>query len=402
MKIRNLMLVALAASMTFVACSKDDGTTGAPEDTQLKSVTVKLPNIKKVDPISRATGNAVADGSQVGLDNYKVFFLNAQGEVQEVPKIDNQDQKVFFSSKDGGDWNANVGVDKAMTYHLLPAATVKVVVVGNMGNVEYADVKDKELAVKNDGTASTEGYDEGGHPFYELYGEAALVRKNGAEDDKNHNNVYEAAVNLAPRTSRMEVYGFSYELDSDAVPGAQFTFDKVELAKIALANYHTSYNFVSMEPTGDAVVAPASSAAIWDWIDGQTVPWANSFVSFELTPDQKKFANGTEINGDDNDGAGTENIITYGLTHAKEVANNPELLLSFYGVKGTAKTPLYLHGKFTKNPFVAVEDKGGTYAGKIYRVFFPIYDGVWDQPERCVELTVTVAEWEVVTVTPEF
>ena len=105
--------------------------------------------------------------------------------------------------------------------------------------------------------------------------------------------------------------------------------------------------------------------------------------------------NGTEIGADDNNGSGTTaNIITYGVTESTVSDDNPELLLSFYGVNGTSKTPLYLHGKFTKvDPFEA---------GKIYRVLFPIEDSKWDQPERCVELTVTVADWSIVSVTPNF
>lgn len=389
MKIRNLMLVALAASMTFVACSKDDGTTGAPEDTQLKSVTVKLPNISKAD--TRATGDAIAANSKVSLKNYKVFFLDAAGKVQTVPPYDDKPQQVYFSSDAADSWK----VGELMTYHFLPAATAKVVVVGNMGDVEYTAVdgaEDTPLDVLNDGGSDLDG---SGHPYYPLYGDSGLTLKDG-EDDAHHANVYTASVTLAPRVARMEVYGFSYELDPDAEPGAQFTFDKVELAKIALANYYTTYDFVSMEPKGVAVTAPASSAEMWDWIDGQRTPWANGFASFELTPDQKKFANGTEIVGDANNGEGAKGIVTYGLTNVKDKVNNPELLLSFYGVKGGVKTPLYLHGKFAGN------DKDAFEAGKIYRVFFPIYDGLWDQPERCVELTVDVAQWVVVPVTPEF
>ncbi len=383
MKIRNLMLVALAASMTFVACSKDDGTTGVPEDTQLKSVTVKLPNISKAD--TRATGDAIA--AKVSLKNYKVFFLDAAGKVQTVPSYDNKPQQVYFSSDAADSWK----VGKLMTYHFLPAATAKVVVVGNMGDVEYTAVdgaEDAPLDVLNDGGSDL---DVSGHPYYPLYGDSGLTLKEG-EDDAHHANVYTASVTLAPRVARFEIYGFQYTAADGGV--GNNAFEKVELDHIALSNYYTKYDFVSMNPSGTVTTAPSEAALVWDWINRVDGGSWNNELTLELNAGEAKFVNGTTIMDPDEDGEGATGIVTYGLTNVTSATNNPELLLSFYGVKGSVKTPLYLRGKFTTSePFAA---------GKIYRVLFPIEDGSWEEPERCVELTVDVAQWVVVPVIPEF
>lgn len=383
MKIRNLMLVALAASMTFVACSKDDGTTGVPEDTQLKSVTVKLPNISKAD--TRATGDAIA--AKVSLKNYKVFFLNAAGEVQTVPQYEGKPQQVYFSSDAADSWKVG-----EVTYHFLPAATAKVVVVGNMGDVVYADVDgagDAALDVLND-TPGTEP-DQYIHPDYPLYGTSDLTLKEG-EDDAHHANVYTASVTLAPRVARFEIYGFQYTAADGGV--GNNAFEKVELDHIALSNYYTKYDFVSMNPSGTVTTAPSEAALVWDWINRVDGGSWNNELTLELNAGEAKFVNGTTIMDPDEDGEGATGIVTYGLTNVTSATNNPELLLSFYGVKGSVKTPLYLRGKFTTSePFAA---------GKIYRVLFPIEDGSWEEPERCVELTVDVAQWVVVPVTPEF
>ncbi len=415
MKVKSLFLMALAASMAFVSCDKSEEFAGNT-DTALKSVTVKLPNIKKAVS-SRATGDAVVGGSQVSLTDYQVFFLDASGSPVTVPEFPKgTKQQVYFSSEDGTGWDANVGADNKKTYHYLPAATAKVVVVGNMGEeiTDYTTidgVADAALKVLNDGTPNDDGYDDKGHPYYPLYGTSDLTRKDQGhtvgegDNEETHNNVYEASVNLVPRISRFEIYGFQYKLADNAELETKFTFEKVELNKIALANYYTTYDFVSMAPTANTLVsAPAASAEIWDWIGAAQTPWANAFsAAFEVLPNKSKFANGDDFPENYTaKGEGAEDIFTYGLTHVTDANKNPELLLSFYGVNGTVKTPLYLHGKFTQKAFAAVEEKDDVEVGKIYRVLFPIVDGAWDQPERCVELTVEVAEWDVETVTPEF
>lgn len=404
MKVKSLFLMALAASMTLVSCDKSEDL-GQNTDTQLKSVTVTLPNIQKAPAANvgtRAVGDAVTGGSKVALKNYKVFFLSGNTEVT-VPQFEGAAQKVFFdATADGADWVTNMG---KYTYHFLPAAVNKVAVVGNIAtaNMTWEQVQAlTDVDVLNDGTVGTEGLDENGHPYYQLYGESALTPATAA-DDEDHNNVYTASVNLAPRTSRFEIYGFEYKLEENNTEG--FTFQSVELNKIALSNYATKFNFMTMAAAGTRVVAPTEATAIWDWIANANANWSNSLNSLSLAQDAKKFVNGTDIPENyTQNGEGATDIITYGLTHATKVEENPELLLSFYGVGADgSKTPLYLRGKFTKDgAFAANGNKEGVATGKIYRVFFPILDNVWEQPERCIELTVTVAEWEVVPVTPEF
>ena len=81
MKVKNLVLMALVATMGLVSCSKDEHEDGVKTDTMPKSVTIKLPNIQKTVK-SRATGDAMKGGSQVALENFKVFFVDAAGNLQ--------------------------------------------------------------------------------------------------------------------------------------------------------------------------------------------------------------------------------------------------------------------------------------------------------------------------------
>lgn len=252
MKIKTLALAALAASMTFAACDNEDKGGSQPQDLMPKSVTITLPNIQKS---TRATGDAMPGGSQVELTNFKVFFVNSANEAVTVPQFNGEDQKVFFNSEDD-DWSTATG--NKLTYHFLPATTTKVVVVGNIGDETYDNVKTKVCDVQNDA--------DGAHPSYPLYGESGLT-KGAAADDEGHNNVYTATVTLEPRVARFEIYGFAYT-------GTKYT--SVELDKIALNHYYTKYNFVTKAPLEeDECFEDLTPTNAWDWIAGRTAPWAD-------------------------------------------------------------------------------------------------------------------------------
>ena len=301
MKVKNLVLMALVATMGLVSCSKDEHEDGVRTDTMPKSVTIKLPNIKKTVK-SRATGDAMKGGSQVALENFKVFFVDAAGNLQTVPQYENQDQQVYFSKTDS----------------------------------EWAEIGENGKDIT-----------------YPLYGEDELEEKK-LDGSEIHDNVYTANVTLEPRVSRFEIYGFQYTQEGD-VP----KYTSVKLQKIALNNYYTQSDFVSKLPVEDTkVFETIDHTEVWGWIE---------------------------------DAAG---IITYGLAHVTDAAKNPELLLALRGVNSNSEVPLYLRGQFT--------NASAFTSGKIYRVLYSFTDGDFDEPERCVELNVDVADWTVVPVSPEF
>lgn len=381
MRTRNLILMALAASMTLVACDKNGNEMGGPTDMQPKRVTVKLPNLAPA-PGTRAVGDAMQKNSQVELTDFKIFFLDAGGAPITVPQYNGKDQQVYFSSADGT-WGEILGKD--LTFHFLPYQTAKVVVVGNQGNIDYATLANKAEDVPNDS--------ETGHPTYTLYGEDDLV-EGGAPDSETHENVYQASVNLEPRVSRFEIYGFEYE---QAQAPATNKYTSVKLNKIALNHYYTKYDFVTKTPseTGKVFDNPDENI-LWSWVESAAAPWADelsSTTALTLTPGQSKAPNGSAVAADNGEGA--EDIITYGLAHVENAANNPELLLTLHGTTadGTVE-PIYLRGTFTNSP--------AFNSGKIYRVLYSFSDDDFTQPERCVELNVKVANWTVVPVTPEF
>lgn len=376
--------MALAASMTLVACDKNENEMGGPTDMQPKRVTVKLPNLAPA-PGTRAVGDAMQNGSQVELTDFKVFFLDASGAPITVPQYDGQDQQVYFSSDDET-WGEITALGKDLTFHFLPYQTAKVVVVGNQRDIDYETLADKTEDVPNDS--------ETGHPTYTLYGEDELT-EGGAPDSESHENVYQASVTLEPRVSRFEIYGFEYE---QAQAPATNKYTSVKLDKIALNRYYTKYDFVTKTPseTGKVFDNPDKNT-LWSWVESAKAPWADELSStstaLTLQPGEKKAPDGTAVAAAA-DGEGAENIITYGLAHVADKANNPELLLTLHGTTADGEEPIYLRGTFTNSQ--------AFNSGKIYRVLYSFSDADFTQPERCVELNVTVANWTVVPVTPEF
>lgn len=404
MRVKHLSLMALAASMVLASCNKNENEMGEIIDMQPKKVTIKLPNITKATG-SRAVGDAMttATDRKATLENFKVFFLAGNTE-KTAPSYDAdgdgtaEAQPVYFS--------ANGNIPTEITYHFLDASVDRVVVVGNLGeDITYADI--------TTGTSATQSIlndDQNGNPLYPLYGADNLELKTSLDGDETHDNVYEATVTLAPKMSRFEIVGVGYTSTEETT--AQF--ESLKMNKIALCHYYTQYSFASGLGSGTQTDCPAN-AHVWQWIDDAQSPWADAVVSngqptpSSISVDLEKHVNistGEEITETDltspNLGDGFTDIITYGVAGVDTKDNNPELYLSFYGVKtGQDDTPLYVKGKFTAKTSETNND-GHFEAGKIYRILFTIPDGSWDAPERCVELTVDVADWTVEVLTPEF
>lgn len=366
-----MLTAAIVASMALVSCNKEEV---SPVDSQPKSVTVKLPNIMP----TKATGDAIDNGSQVALTDYTVFFTDAAGNVVEVPAYNGQPQTVYFSPA--------TGIGTEYTYHFLPASTENVVVVGNLGDVSATYTTEAQLAAVVEKVLNDEGTAE--VTLYPLYGKSGLTKAEGL-DEADHTPVYTATVNLTPRVSRFEVYAFGYNTEEGQAESS--LYESVALNKIALNNYYTEYNFVSATPAGDPVYTEITDANAWTWMETVSAPWADD-LTVSLNAGQHLLSNGNAIEPGQEGGEGTEGIVTYGIV-SNVGGQLPELVLTLTGTKAGVETPLYLVGNFPETTFEA---------GKIYRVDFVFDDEDLEQPERCVELTVTVAQWEVVPVTPEF
>ena len=84
----------------------------------------------------------------------------------------------------------------------------------------------------------------------------------------------------------------------------------------------------------------------------------------------------------------------------------PQFLMQLTGAEGGVESPLYLMTSALKvknanNEMVALTAEDIT-AGNVYRMAMKFDDSNLQNPEKCIEVSITVDEWVVVAVTPEF
>lgn len=352
MKITNLMLVAIAASMTFVACSKDDGAPagqGTP-----KSVTIKLANV--VTPSRSAGGEQIVAGEAVTLTKYQVFFSDGTN-LYTAKEVDNQTAAVQYFD------NTTGAVPTEGNFHFLPAAVNEVIVIGNHAKIDDAKTKaELDLALS---IADEQDADD-----LTLYATSALTPKTPEHADNNP--LYEANLTLAPTIARLYVKGFTYNAEEGT---GNRKYSELKLEKLALNNYYTT-NTLASKTTGGLTNETLDKSTVWDWFAGLQGGFHNDALPYTLTP--------------------TAPSATSKLYYHIFAGLQPQLALRLTG----DGTPLYLAtSKFKK------ED--GSYvdtweAGTVYEMEFKFSDTDFDQPDKCIDITVTPVNWVVVAVTPEF
>mgnify|MGYP003501426627 CR=1 FL=1 len=77
----------------------------------------------------------------------------------------------------------------------------------------------------------------------------------------------------------------------------------------------------------------------------------------------------------------------------------PQFLVSLTGKEGGINSPLYLMTSALKVGETALTT---IEAGKVYRMTMVFSDDNLQAPEKCVEVVITVDDWNVIVVTPEF
>ena len=239
MNVKFLALAAVAASMTLVGCNK----TLTPEETGVpKSVTIKLANVV---PGTRSEGSTnLSSGDPVQLNSYQVFFSDGTT-LYKAKQANNQDdaEQYFSVSFDGTPLEAS--------FHFLPSSVNKVIVIGNMPEIEDAEKEDDldralSIAEQQDITNLT------------LYAESGLTLASdqGHQDEHDATQVYEADLKLAPQIAGLYVEGFKYNYTGVT------SYKKLDMLKIALNNYYNKATLASQalsEPSFTTIISKSSS-----------------------------------------------------------------------------------------------------------------------------------------------
>lgn len=376
------VLTAFIAVMTFVSCSKDDANFGSGDDQSLKSVTVSLANVEAQLNSRGAGGDAIQDGDAVALTNFQIFFTDGK-KLYVGKNTEGEDETHFY-----GDGN---GVS-AKTFHFLPAAVNRVIVIGNLRDdaADGIDVTEGMALSAIDQNLSID--DEQDQKTLTLYGESTLTKIETDDDNGHSNPLYEAEVTLTPRIARLEVAGFSCDFtDADA-------YSKFELLKLAFNNYYTEAGLLEGTVKGSPVKTAITEKDVFNYFNGLKAGWDNDDLGFTLEkPAVEPYKDEEDVN-----------LAYHFFPVAGEVANAgengyPQLILKADGSYESTITgqedALFLATQVFNEGTTAIKK---FEAGHIYRVSFEFKNTDFKQPDKCIEVTVEVATWKVKSVTPGY
>ena len=408
------MLTIACAAAALVGCQKEN----VPEvqDQPInKSIVLNLANVM---PATKGTGTTIENGTQVTLNTYQIFFADAEGKFYTPKdKTAAADEDTFFSFTDEGT------PDVTKQFHFLPQSVTKVIVVGNASNSKLSVNTYNELmtAVQSLAIADQQNPDK-----LVLYGMDASLTPMPADTEHETDNedvhpspLFKAEINLRPAVARFEVTGFEY---------SQTPVAEGETAPARLFSQMTVENLSVIHWYQNAIVALADNAITVTASDPDT--YFNGFYNDDtmypeyLVPVKENLPeDGVWYFDTINKTTANEGLIptdTY-LLGAKNVTAAgtdcwsyhvfpgalPRFIAELTGVNavgseedGTAAnitTKLYLQtitlGDLTDDTVAA---------GNIYRMHFNFNDNDLRAAEKCIQVEITVAKWNVVAVTPSF
>lgn len=379
MKITKLMLSALVAAAALVSCNKEDLT---PVTTGLKTVNISLENaIMTKGP----AGNKINAGDAVQVNDLKIFLTdNNMSVAYPAHDINGREISTYYSS-------FTSAIEDQ--YHFVSDKCSKVLVVANCGNVTFDQVKNMQsiaIVTQQDQTDLI------------LIGYDVLVR---ATDDPNttdvdesihtgvtesgdfkYTEVYNAAVTLSPIISRFEIDGFAIKFENN-------TFSEITITDVAFQHYFKSSYYVSggFAPAND-VYAPLNDmedkVAVFNWFndDANKNMWYRDAVS------------GVTLTPADN----VEEVASKFAYHFYPGNIIPTMMIKLIA----GGQPAYVYTTNYKLP------DGGSLqnleAGMIYRMNSTSGNGIVEIPDnfdpiqRCINIDVTVSEWAVTLITPDF
>ena len=427
MKINKLMLAMAVAATTIAACNKQETTPVVNEQLGNRSIVLNIANV--VTPTKAAgTEATIASGTQVTLNNYQIFFADVNGKFY-APKdatasdpATNPVQTYFTVTSDGTDQ------DFTHQFHFLDNNVTRVIVVGNMGET----FKPADEAALWNALASVEIKNQQEASSLILYGSDSqltpdapdhYITPDAAEGvtgtDQHPSPVYQAVVNLKPAVARFEIVGYEYAQKAPAAgeteaPAREYA--SVAVNSQSLIGFYENaalksenqddwqVNVANMHTLGwDATANDGKGAVVlynWDNVyqnyfgaltNTDKAAWyydAMTDVTLNATGEYKKML-ATQAEG----------ATTYtGNAYAYHVFPTavPSFMFQLTALDAAnIETLMYLQTK-------SLSGASSLEAGKIYQMVVKFDDSVLKAAEKCIDVKITVHDWQVVVVTPQF
>lgn len=394
MKLSKLMLSAFAAALAMVACNKVE--TDVPENTSLKTVKLSFENVIMT---KGEAGNKINPGDPVQVNNFKIILTDASYSSEFTAyDVTGQNPATFYFT--GNILNEG---PKDYEFHFVDHKCTRVIAVANMGDVTLAQIKafTEDIGDQQKQEALVLWADS---PITAT-GETHQVTDHPGETTGKYTEVHEASLALKPTISRFEVDGFVVDF------GSTPKFNKIEVVDIAFDHYYPSMAFTTDGGSFKAVAQgthtryvsnPDSQSDVFNWFNSPaTVGWfRDSFQTDEvvMVPDDPATAAVYENRAD------TPKKLAYHFFSGDVVPTMFVKLLA-------DGNPAYVYtdnfiSQQTSTAITKIEP------GKIYRMSaagevdqtggsIPIPEDL-DPIKRCLDITVSVEDWVVELITPEF
>ena len=400
------MLTAYIAAAALLACNKEN-TTPEPSKT-LKSIEINIENLLMTKGDAQG---AIAAGSAVQLNDLKIYLVDGQGNFYTGKKSDGvADAQDYFAAtaENTGDETVATATTKTLSFHYVDRAVTHVIAVGNLGTQTFANEAALNAYILEVDAQQRQG-------DLKLYDKEVLVGPDGTHDTDTQdgnvqkNQVYKADLTLMPRIARFEVDGFRVKFTSDDPTTSDVVeapkYDNITISQLAFTNFNTQTPLYNLAPAGNVVNAVAdytNETAVYKWFN-------DHLTNDVAAPTWSYYVDATPLSFDAPAAGG-------------ELANDFTVKQAFHFFPGTTMpmflvhltaddVPAYL---YTKNinldgtAMAAADFKPG-YVYRMSAAGETANDGAIiideediDPMDRCVDITVSVHEWVVNLVTPEF
>ena len=391
MKMRKMFLAALVGLGMLTGCNNEE--IPAVNNDGTKSVALRLNGLTTSTRAVEAPQAGTAEGQQIALSSMTIYFTNGTNilkkETLTSSSVDSEGTNI---------WQALTG-SSGYIFHQLPSTVTQVQIVGNSGGKTFTETSVAALKASVRNAA-----DEQSFTNVTLFGEdTALDSPDDSETGDEHvSNVLEASVILQPLIARFEIGNIAC-LDMGQT---NCLITKYDLKFIGLMDFNSGVTLGGtasgeytldnvLEPgstvtePGDVVFGATGTAASWAWdaISGTGSTGINTATPWNPN-DNKKFVYQFVPNALSNGNLVQVKLVLDNIEWADGSSNpfNSVVTARFNKASGGALTEFE--------------------AGKIYTVDYQFNStniAPWN-PDNvvCVQLNVTVANWNVIALTPVF
>ncbi len=407
MKLSKFMCAAFAAAMVLAGCNKENETPVDDGSNGFKSCVLQLENVALTKLPST---DYISNNTAVTLNSFQVFFSDGSNLYQAYESDGTAVADTYFDS-------ASDDLTTMKQFHFLPHAVNEVLVIGNFDeitNLGVADETGKYPLTRQQLREQINQLDiatQQNPKDMKLFGVDQSLEASGG----NHNSggdvnpVYLAKVELKPTVARFEITGFNYNLDPET---AARKYTSLSIKQLTVRSY---FEKATVAVSGESALTVTGSQNDAYNESTYSITDGNANAYFNAVNGRGWFADAPNITFEDDTWSKGNLTPTTDAPYTAESVDPvlysyhlfpgqvPQFLVRLEAQPVTGATEhLYLMTNSLRKSATEILLPQDILPGNIYRMAFTFSDGSFEQPEKCIELTVSVAKWQVNVLTPEF